>query len=67
MTGRVKCICMDNPSPYSEMCGAEATQEDWLCDHCRHVKCETMPAEPSSYLIQQRHMGCPCSSEVVPF
>lgn len=38
----IQCICSGNPdAPNLLPCPADATQEDFLCDHCRTVRCET--------------------------
>lgn len=45
MSGRVKCVCPGNKILKDSMpapCSADATQEDFLCDHCRQMDCPTI-------------------------
>lgn len=41
-TGRLKCSCSGSPMAPGEPCPAAATQEDFLCDHCRELDCPTI-------------------------
>lgn len=59
MTARILCQCAGNLLGRGAQCPGEATQEDFLCDHCRTLDCPNLTREQvwDSALCLRR--GCP--------
>jgi hypothetical protein len=57
---RFPCGCPGNPdAPNLQPCNGLATQEDFLCDHCRTVQCHTRSnTEMDDWWLCLR-LGCP--------
>jgi hypothetical protein len=58
---RLLCGCTGAPdAPNQTTCPAEATQEDFLCDHCRAVQCPTRTSHELDYdYTLCARLGCP--------
>lgn len=56
----IQCICTGaSDLPAAPPCPADATQEDFLCDHCRTVDCPSLTmAELADWTLCHR-LGCP--------
>jgi hypothetical protein len=53
------CGCTGAIDYDSKECGAPATQEDLLCDHCRTLRCWERPVSEMGDPTMCIRLGCP--------